>query len=143
MVQFFLVIFLFFLFVSRSTFVFWLALLAGFFLELFSASTFGLLMVSFILGLIGTHFLFSHFFTNRSLPALLVLGFCGTLLFHLIFLVLNLIIMIKADTNFSYTLSEYFAVIMKESLVNAILLSIFFVIANRFSRRLKTIFLVR
>lgn len=143
MVQIFLVTLLFLLFVSRPVYVFWLALLAGFFLELFSASAFGLLSASLILGLFGSQLLFSYFFTNRSLPALLILGLCGTLLFRFFFLILNLIIMIKTDTNFSYTLGDYFIVTLKEIFYNIIFLFILFTGANHFSRRLRTIFLIR
>lgn len=143
MAQIFLVLLLFLLFISRPTYVFWLALLAGFFLELFSASAYGLLSASWMLGLFGSFFLFSYFFTNRSLPALLILGLCGTLLFRIIFLILNLIMMIKTDINFSYTFGDYLIVTLKEAIYNTILLFFLFTIANRFSRRLKTVFLIR
>lgn len=143
MSQIFLVILLFLLFVSRPAPAFWLALLAGFFLDLFSASPFGLLSASLLLSLVGAYFLFVFFFTNRSLLAMLGLGLCGTLLFHLIFAALNLAAIIKIDTNFSYSFNEYFIITLKETLFNAILLFLIFTVANRFSRRLKAIFLVK
>lgn len=143
MAQIFLVIFLFLLFVSRPVPAFWLALLAGFFLELFSAAPFGLLAGSLLLSLAGAYFLFTFFFTNRSLPALLALGLCGTLLFRLIFGILNLAAMIKIDTNFSHSLNDYFIITLREMLYNTILLFLIFIVANHFSRRLKTIFLIR
>lgn len=143
MSQIFLVIFLFSLFVSRPVQTFWLALLAGLFLDLFSAAPFGLLTASLLLGLSGAHFLFSYFFTNRSLPALLTLGLCGTLLFHLIFAILNLMTMIKTDINFSYSLGDYSVITLKAMFYNTILLFLIYIVANRFSRQLKTIFLIR
>ena len=143
MSQIFLVLFLFLLSVSRPAMAFWLALLAGFFLDLFSASPFGLLSASLLLSLAGAHFLFAFFFTNRSLPALLMLGLCGTLLFHLIFAILNLAAMIKIDTNFSFSLNDYFIITLKKMFYNTILLFLLFTITNRFSRRLKAIFLVK
>ncbi|HBV58198.1 MAG TPA: hypothetical protein DEB73_02985 [Candidatus Magasanikbacteria bacterium] len=143
MVQFLFTIILFTLFVSRPTNVFWPALFIGLFLELFSATPFGLLTFSLLLSLAGAYLLFSYFFTNRSWPALLVLGLCGTLLFRIIFYFLNLIMMVKGATNFSQTFNEYFIETIKDAIYNVILLFLIFSIANRLSRRLKTIFLIR
>lgn len=143
MIQFLFTIFLFILFVSRPAYAFWPALFIGLFLELFAATPFGLLTVSLLLSLAGVHFLFAYFFTNRSWPALLALGLCGTLFFRLIFYFLNLIIMIKGDTNFSQTFSEYFFETTKDAIYNVISLFLIFSIANRLSKRLKTVFLIR
>lgn len=143
MVQFLFTIFLFILFVSRPAYAFWPALFIGLFLELFAATPFGLLSVSLLLSLAGVHFLFAYFFTNRSWPALLALGICGTLLFRFIFYFLNLVMMIKGDTNFSQTFSEYFIETIKDVIYNVILLFLIFSVANRLSKKLKTVFLIR
>ena len=143
MVQFFFIIFLFTLFVSRPVYAFWPALFIGFFLELFSAAPFGLITISLLLSLAGANILFSYFFTNRSWPSLLVLGFCGTLIFRLIFYLLNLVITIKGASNFSQTFGEYFIETMKYAIYNVILLFLIFSVANRLSKRLKTIFLIK
>jgi cell shape-determining protein MreD len=143
MVQFLFTIFLFILFVSKPAHAFLPALFIGLFLELFSAAPFGLLTASFLLSLAGAHLLFTYFFTNRSWPALLVLGLCGTLLFRIIFYFLNITMMIKGDTNFSQTFGEYFIETIKYAIYNVILLFLIFSIANRLSKRLKTVFLIR
>ncbi|MBI5023351.1 MAG: hypothetical protein HZC05_04340 [Candidatus Magasanikbacteria bacterium] len=143
MVQFFFIIFLFTLFVSRPAYAFWPALFIGFFLELFAATPFGLIIFSLLMSLAGAYLLFNYFFTNRSWPALLVLGVCGTLIFRLIFYLLNLVMIIKGATNFSQTFGEYFIETMKYTIYNVILLFLIFTLANRLSKKLKTVFLIR
>lgn len=134
---------LFILFVSRFADALWLALISGFLLELYALTPFGMILASLLLTLIVTNLLFTYFFTNRSLPALLALGFAGTLIFRFIFFVLNLVLMIKLQINFSFTFRDYILITLWEMISNTLLLLMAFILMNRFSQRLKAVFLMR
>lgn len=137
-----LTILLFLLFAVRPAYVFWLALLGGFFLETFSLSPFGLLTASLLFGLAGVNALFHYFFTNRSLPALLILGILGTLLFRFVFLFLSFLFVKDFANRFFSAWPDYSAVILWETILNTGLLLLIYFVVNRFSQRLKTVFLM-
>lgn len=134
---------LFILFVSRFADALWLGLISGFLLELYALTPFGVILASLLLTLIVTNLLFTYFFTNRSLPALLALGFSGTLIFRSIFFLLNLVLMIKLQINFSFTFRDYILITLWEMISNILILLMAFVLLNLFSKRLKTVFLMR
>lgn len=134
---------LFILFVSRFADALWLGLISGFLLELYALTPFGVILASLLLTLIVTNLLFTYFFTNRSLPALLALGFSGTLIFRFIFFLLNLVLMIKLQIIFSFTFRDYILITLWEMISNTLLLLVAYVITNRFSQRMKTVFLMR
>lgn len=138
-----LTILLFLIFFSRFSLALWLALLGGLLLELFNAAPFGVLTAALLISLSLSSLLFNYFFTNRSLPALLALGLCGTLIYHLIFFFLNLLFSLKLPLLFSLSISDFTPVLLWSLLFNNLLLVIIFLIAGRFSKKLKSVFLVK
>ncbi len=137
-----LTILLFLLLAVRPAYVFWLALLGGFFLETFSLSPFGLFIASLLLGLAGVSVLFHYFFTKHSLPAIFVLGILGTLLFHFVFLFLSFLFVKDFAGRFFSAWPDYAIAILWETGLNTSLLLLIYFVVSRFSQRLKTIFLI-
>lgn len=133
----------FILFAFRFSDALWFALIAACLWELFAFAPFGLLSASLLLTALAAHFLFTYFFTNRTLLSLLILGLCGALFFRLIFLLLNLVLSIKQPADFSFTLRDYGLLALWEMLSNTLLLFVAYFITNRFSKRLKNVFLMR
>lgn len=137
-----LIFLLLLLFLGRSSLALWLILPIGFLLELFSAAPFGLLIASFLIAIGLARLLFNYFFTNRSLPALLALCLCGTLIHYLAFWLLNLTMMIKIVAPFSLTPAEYIWLMLRSVFFNLIISAIVFFLINRFSKKLKSVFLI-
>jgi len=65
---------------------------SGLLLEFYSINFFGLVSLSLVLTVILVHFLFEHFFTNRSLYAFIGLVLIGTLSYNLIFYAGNFLV---------------------------------------------------
>ncbi|MDX9892962.1 MAG: hypothetical protein RB292_00920 [Patescibacteria group bacterium] len=62
----------------------WLAFGAGLFLEIYSSSFFGVIVISLLILAMAVNFLFNNFFTNRSSYSLIILGILGTLIYNLL-----------------------------------------------------------
>lgn len=123
--------------------VFLLALWSGFLKEFFSPTLFGLTTFSLLVSLFLTAKFFEYFFTNRTLPSLLVLNLFFLTCFNVIFLFLNSAVSIKYNLGVDYVLNEYFIYFIKETLVSTILLSFLFLLTNQFTRKLKNVFLFK
>lgn len=134
---------LFIIFFSRLAPALWSALFLGLLLELFTAAPFGVLTASWLISLFLSNLLFNYFFTNRSLPAFLALGFCGALIFQAVFFFLNLLVSFKLPLLFSLTLTDYASLSLRSLIFNELFLLAIFIIASLFSKKLKSVFLVR
>lgn len=138
-----LTILLFIIFFSRFSLTLWLALCGGLLLELFTATPFGALTAALLISLSLSNLLFNYFFTNRSLPALLALGFCGTLIYQTIFFFLNFLVSLKVPLLFSLTIADDVPLILWSLLFNNLTLLLIFLVVKKFSKKLKSVFLVR
>lgn len=138
-----LTILLFLIFFSRFSLALWLALLGGLLLELFTVAPFGILTATLLISLALSNLLFNYFFTNRSLPALLALGFCGTLIYQTIFFFFNLLVSLKIPLLFSLNLTDYASLALRSLVFNELFLLVIFIITNLFSKKLKSVFLVK
>lgn len=143
MLQLAFLILLFLLLTLRLSTVLWTGLILGLAMELYTVTPFGLLTSALLLSLILIHWLFAYFFTNRSLPALLMMGAAGTLIFRILFLIFNILATVKSAFGLSFDWRDYFLVTLWETATNTLLLLIIFTIAKRFNKRLKTVFLIK
>lgn len=74
------------------------SLIGGLILEFFSAAPFGLLTSALVLTAFGVNILALIIFTNRSLPALLIIGLLGHLIYKIVFLIIYLLASVKIKT---------------------------------------------
>jgi len=113
----------------------------GLFLELYSGVFFGLTTLALILTVIAINFLFNNFFTNRSKYSLLIIGFLGTLIYNLIFL-----LGAAAAYYFNFFrregLFDLWSIFFWQPIFNLIILMIIFLAYQLTSNRLKSIFLM-
>lgn len=118
----------------------WWALAGGLFLELYANGIFGVLTLSLILTLVVINFLFNNFFTNRSFYSLLILGFFGTVVYHLISLGFQSLAIIFGFniTDFSF---DFWSLFFWQPILNLIILTVVFFTYYSFTGRLKNIFL--
>lgn len=118
---------------------FWSALLV----EIFTTSPFGFYTLALFLSLLFAYWLFNAIFTNRTPPAIVALCVFTTLLFRFLFWLENLIVSLKFETNFSLTLKEYWLTVAWELLFNTLILVILFLLAKRFIKKMKGVFLIK
>lgn len=118
----------------------WLAFMGGALLELYSGMFFGIATLSLILTVMAINFLFTNFFTNRSLYSLVILGFIGTTGYNLIVMLLMFLFSIFGGrvNLFNYNFWDYF---FWQPLLNLLILSVIFFAYYISSGRLKNIFL--
>lgn len=117
-----------------------LALLGGMLLELYSGMFFGIATLSLVLTVMAINFLFTNFFTNRSLYSLIILGFVGTAGYNLIAITLMFLVSILGGqvNLFHYNFWNYF---FWQPALNLLILAVIFFAYYLSSGRLKNIFL--
>jgi hypothetical protein len=118
---------------------FWSAILV----EIFTTAPFGFYTLALFLSLLFAYWLFNAVFTNRTLPAIVALGVFTTLIFRLLFWLENLLVSLKFETNFSLAPKEYWLTVTWELLFNTLILVILFLLAKRFIKKMKGVFLVK
>lgn len=120
----------------------WWVIAAGFLLDIFSFTVFGVNIISLIFALIITEFLLVNFFTNRSLYSYLALTFIASFSyrFSILFLYYLTISSFEQKIIFNFNLS-----MLKYELcgfgMNLILIFIVFYIINFLSRSLRPVFI--
>ncbi len=111
-----------------------LAVFGGLILEFFSSLPFGLLAGSMILALFSLDFLAREVFTNRSLWALIILGFLGTLIYKIILLILYLLISLKIKTLPLLSVKGYFWLTWEEAFFNSLVLALVYLIYQKIKK---------
>jgi|SRR3989344_5460425 len=119
----------------------WFAWGAGLFLELFSNLPFGLLTLSLILTVVGINFLFTNFFTNRSLYSLIILGVIATLGYNLILFIFTLLL-ITIGLPISLVGFDFWSEFFWQPFFNLLILIIIFFTYYFSTGRLRNIFLL-
>ncbi len=118
----------------------WLAFGAGLFLELYSDYPFGLTLLALLLTTIAVHFLFTNFFTNRSLYSLIILGFIASIVYN--FLVTGLLLGLTVSGYDSGTITfNFWSNYVWQPFFNLVVLAIIFLAYYFSTGRLKYIFL--
>lgn len=108
----------------------YLAIFLGIFLDLFSFYFFGVYTLVFILTLFLADFVWTNFFTNRSIYSFLILG--GFLsIFYNFTLYLSLFILEKNDINISWFNGHFWLNLLYEIIWVVLLIIIFFYLLNR------------
>ncbi|MFA6409969.1 MAG: hypothetical protein WCW26_00120 [Candidatus Buchananbacteria bacterium] len=118
----------------------WLALGGGLFLELYSASFFGITTLSLVLTAMLINFLFGNLFTNRSLYSLMILGYIGTLSYNLAILFFNSVALVFTTSSY-FLFFNFWSQIFWQPLFNVLILIIIFFTYHISTGRLKNIFL--
>jgi len=119
----------------------WL-LAAGFILDLFSVNPFGLYLLSLFVAILVIHFLFKQFFTNKSIYTVLTLGLIGTILFNALIILFQFTLFYLKLHNLPAEFSfQTFGSLIWQTLLNLLFLTIVFIGAWIWSKKLKTQFL--
>jgi cell shape-determining protein MreD len=134
-----LVIFLVIIMDQKSALV-W-ALVGGFLLELFSGLPFGATSISLLLTVLLTDFLFKNFFTNRSLYSLLILGYLGSVCYHLSSLTIITTILLISNQSFSLVYVGFFEMLFWRPFLNMIILTVIFYSYHLSTGKLHTAFI--
>jgi len=122
---------------------FWLTMVSGLFLEIYSPLIFGAIFISLVLTVIIVNFLFNLFFPNRSLYSLLILSAGGTICFHFFnFLYLNLAYWLNFSSLRIIFSKDYFFTISWQLFFTLIILVVVFLLLQLFTKRFKSVFLV-
>ncbi|MDD5043337.1 MAG: rod shape-determining protein MreD [Patescibacteria group bacterium] len=135
-----LVIFLVIIFDYRVGLLF--GVLAGIFLDIYSPLFFGLSTVIFLLIALGVNFLFSNFFTNKSLYSLIVLGGVSILFYEFFLYLLVFLAFYFGVLEFRIFLDYFwFKKLISEILLNILVLILMFFIVKSGSKRLRAVFI--
>jgi cell shape-determining protein MreD len=119
----------------------WWALGGGLFLELYSGSSFGTIVLSLLLTVMAVNFLFTNFFTNRSFYSLMIIGFIATALYNILFW-LGTVSVAVLGAPVVLSSGGFFSQFFWQPLFNLIVLAIIFVTYYFSTGRLKNIFLL-
>lgn len=137
-----LVVLIFLLFLDVKFFtLLMISLWIGFLAETLNFLPFGLFTASLALTLIFTNFLFVYLFTNKTLPALVALGFLSTLIFYLFFFLLQILVSIKTAVFLPAMSRSYFLSLGWELILNIGALILFYLLAKKFNKKLEGYFL--
>jgi len=118
----------------------WWAIGLGWFLDLYSFSTFGIYLISLFLTVLIINFLLVNFFTDRSLYSFLVITFFIFVFYNIIF---YLIIYLTGE-SVKVIFSQGFWLNFGQQIVINMLVTLFlFYLINFMSKRLKPVFLER
>ena len=120
----------------------WAAFIGGLILDLYSPLTFGIFTLIFLIIAILANFLFTNFFTNKSLYSLLALGGLASILYGLLFYIFVYLLFVSnlSDTYFLLDI-VWLKNLMNQIILNSIILILFFIFVNKLSKRLKATFL--
>lgn len=118
----------------------WAALGSGLFLELYTSLPFGMTTLSLILTVIFINFLFNNFFTNRSFYSLIILGYLGSIFYHLLILGFNLLGLVFGLSSYFLGFDFWF-LFFWQPLLNLLILAIIFFTFYLSTGRLRNIFL--
>jgi len=116
------------------------ALLSGVVLDLYSSLPFGVYALTMLVTFVILEILFVNFFTNHSLYSIVLLGVIATVVYNLIFLLLNGLMYLL---NFGNVIvgQVYLLNFIWQIFDNAVILIICFYLINSISKRFKPIFL--
>lgn len=136
-------VFLFLLFTAdKLTAVLALTFWTVWFLELSSAAPFGFYFFSYFLTVPAAVWLFRHVFTNRSLWALLALGTLSTAILRLSWWFFNLLASVKFTVP-AIASRDYWSTLLLEIILNNLLLALGLILAQRFTRKMRGLFLTK
>lgn len=119
-----------------------LAILVGFWMDIFSFNFFGLNMLIFLVTVFIINFLLNNWLTNRSVYSFLVLSVLIVFIYNIL-LYSILAILQSGQTNFSFFLfqSRFWTQLAWQMIWSAGFMLLFFNLANSLSKRLKPFFL--
>lgn len=120
----------------------WSAFLGGLVLDLYSPLIFGIFTLVFLIIAILINFLFTNFFTNKSLYSLLALGGFAIIVYNLLFFVFVGLLFVF-DLRGTYLILDinWLKNLMSQIILNFIVLALFFIFINKLNKRLKAVFL--
>ncbi len=121
----------------------WYALGLGAGLEIFSLYPYGLILTGLVLAVFLINWLFSHFFTNRSIYSLMALGLVAVNFYYGWLLVGGTLAYFLKITGLGPELGQpYLLNLLWQNVLQLGLLAMAFLILNLTSRKLKTVFLM-
>lgn len=137
-----LVILIFILMLKGFKMALWWAMGAGFLLDIYSFSPFGIYLISLFLTILLANFLLVNFFTDRSLYSFMVLAFFSTLFYNLLFYLsaLSTGMLGKGVITFN---KEFWLNLGTQLFLNLLFVFLFFYVISFASKRLKPVFLER
>ena len=139
-----LVVFVFILGLVNFKTALWLAIIAGFILDIFSFRPFGIYLISFPLVVITAELMLVNFFTNRSLYSFLALTFFSTIIYEsLLFIIGRAAVLINGAEIISVPASSFFFLLAKESIINLLVVLFIFYAINFISNKFKPVFLIK
>lgn len=120
------------------------ALVASIVLEIYSQYPFGIIFLSYFITFFIIVWLLENFFTNKSFYSFSILGLIGTIVYNLLFLILNqsLSLLNLSDIHIIVDRHYLFSSVLGIS-INVIMLIILFTVYKIISKRMKTVFLMR
>ncbi len=116
------------------------ALFSGVLMDIYSSLPFGTYTLTILATFVVLEILFVNFFTNHSLYSMVLLGVIATVVYNLVFILLNGLMYLLNFSNY-ISGSGYLLNCLFQIMDNTIIIIICFYIINSISRRFKPIFL--
>ncbi|MDD5031998.1 MAG: rod shape-determining protein MreD [Patescibacteria group bacterium] len=138
-----LVCLIFILMLSGFRLSLWWALGAGFLLDTYSFSPFGIYLISLFLMVLLANFLLANFFTDRSLYSFLALTFFSTIFYSFLFYLLAYIFSFPEIKISVLGGKDFWLALGFQLFFNLLFVSLLFYIISFVSKRLKPVFLER
>lgn len=113
----------------------------GFLADIFSFLPFGFYLIILPLLTIGINFLFSNFFTNRSLYSFLSLGILGSLIYDVLIFIGRYLISLFENSKINFSLVSFSSYEVHHLLLNSTAIVILFYITSYINKKLKPEFL--
>lgn len=112
------------------------------FAELSAVSPFGFYLFSYLLTVLSVNWMCRNIFTNRSLWALLALGAISATILRLSWWLANLLFSVKFVLP-AINLRDYWFSLLPEIILNNLLLALGLILAQRFTRKMRGLFLIK
>jgi len=117
-----------------------LALMCGFFMDIFSSMPFGTFLITYTLTIFITEVLFLNFLTNHSFYSIILLGIIAVVSFNFIFLAISGVSYFFNIGNFGIS-GKFWLDLLLQIIDHSIILGIAFYFINNRSRLFKPVFL--
>ncbi|NUM25408.1 MAG: hypothetical protein HUU49_02155 [Candidatus Buchananbacteria bacterium] len=114
------------------------AFVSGLFFELYTALPFGVTSLSLIFSVIAINFLFSNFFTNRSLYSLILLGFVVSVIYNLLIFLFSLVGVVAFNAVYLFNF-DFVSTFFWQPILNVLILGIIFFTFNFSTGRLRNV----
>ncbi len=112
--------------------------------ELYSPYPQGAVIFSYFFTFLAITWLFKNFFTNKSLYALIIIGFIGTLCYNIIFYILNTaLFLVNMNKLFIELSGRYFINLLFQIAANLAGLAGLFIIYRTVNKKMRAVFIIK